>query len=104
MTENPFFAASDQDEKLFSGGYRGGRGGGYDRGDRGGRGGQYQRDDNDERRGGGGGGGGGYGGRDQPGSHPNFGMRRDRRESDRRPPPPQDFKEPTEGELLSIEK
>ena len=74
---------------------RGNRGGGgnYNRGDR-----QY---DNGGGYGGGGYGGNGYGnrgGRDQPGSHANFGMRRDRRDSDRnRGPPPEDFKEPSAG-------
>lgn len=101
------------DDGGNQGGYRGGREGrgGYDRG---GRGGHYQRYDNNDhrggddrdRRGGGGGGGsgggGGYGNRDHPGSHPNFGMRRDRRESDRRPPPPQDdFREPTAEEAAA---
>ena len=92
------------------GGYRGGRDQrGYDRG--GSSRGNYGRFDNDrvsggeDRRGGYGGGGGagagGAGGRDQPGSHANFGMRRDRRESDRRPPPPQeDLREPTAGASL----
>jgi len=102
------------------GGHRGGHGGGYDRGnDRGHRGGY------DDRRGGGGGGfedrrggggyddggrrGGGGGGRydrrddrreDHPGSHANFG-RRDRRDSDRRPPPENDFREPTAEEAAA---
>jgi len=72
------------------------RGGGYND-DRGG----YRRDD--ERRGGGrggyGGGGGGGGYRDE--NHSNFGMRRDRRDSDRerggerRRGPPEDFREAT---------
>ena len=81
---------------FVSGGYRGGREqrGGYDRG--GSSRGQYGRFDND-RTSGGNDRGGGYG-RDQPGSHANFGMRRDRRDSDRKPPPPQeDLREPTAG-------
>ena len=90
-------------------GYNDNRGGGYnnynDRGNRGG-GGNYNRGDRQYDNGGGYGGGGyggnGYGnrggGRDQPGSHANFGMRRDRRDSDRnRGPPPEDFKEPSAG-------
>ncbi len=66
------------------GGYGGGRGGGgrYE-GDRGGYG------------GGGGGYGGGGGGRDQQ-SHPNFGMRRERRDSDRQRYQ-EEFREPTAG-------
>jgi len=86
-------------------GYRGGRetrGGFQDRGgyqDRGGNRGRY---DNDRVSGGDRGDRGGVGyGRDQPGSHANFGMRRDRRDSDRRPPPPQeDLREPTAGKVL----
>lgn len=87
---------------FFFIGYRGGGGGGgggrYDRGGGGGRG--Y-----------GGGGGGGYGGggggrydNDRGGqrdhqSHPNFGMRRDRRDSDRQRHQ-EEFREPTAGEEL----
>jgi hypothetical protein len=69
-------------------GYQNNRGGGGGGGIAGG-----QRD--------GGGGGRGYDNdnRDQPGSHANFGMRRDRRDSDRerRPPPQEDFREATAG-------
>lgn len=100
------------------GGYNDNRGGGYnnynDRGSRGG-GGNYNRGDRQDNggygaRGGGGGGygGGGYGdrgGRDQPGSHANFGMRRDRRDSDRnRGPNPEEFREPTAEEAAARPK
>merc|ERR1712204_7593 len=71
------------------------RGGHDDGGQRGGRPG-YDR----------GGGGGRYedrGGRDQPGSHANFG-RRDRRDSDRRPPPENDFREATAEEAAARPK
>ena len=61
---------------YFPGGHRGGRPG-YDRG---GNGGRYED----------------RGSRDGPGSHANFG-RRDRRDSDRRPPPENDFREATAG-------
>jgi len=101
----------------------GGGGGGFDRGggnDRGGRGGFEDRrgghDDGGSRGGrpgydrggnGGGGGGGRYedrgGSRDQPGSHANFG-RRDRRDSDRRPPPENDFREATAEEAAARPK
>jgi len=104
------------------GGGRGGRGG--DRGHhRGGHGGGYHNDrghrggyDNDRRGGGyddgghrgqsynhGGRGGGRYDQDrrgDQPGSHANFG-RRDRRDSDRRPPPENDFREATAEEAAA---
>merc|ERR1712061_89852 len=68
------------------GGYHNDRGhrGGYDN-DR--RGGGYDQD----RRG------------DHPGSHANFG-RRDRRDSDRRPPPDNDFREPTAEEAAARPK
>ena len=95
-------------------GYNDQRGGGYNNyNDRGGRGGNYNRGERNYDNGGGGYGGGGYGGgygggrggRDQPGSHANFGMRRDRRDSDRnRGPPPEEFKEATAGRLLVIEE
>jgi len=102
----------------------GGGGGGFDRGggnDRGGRGGGFEdrrggHDDGGSRGGrpgydrggnGGGGGGGRYedrgGSRDQPGSHANFG-RRDRRDSDRRPPPENDFREATAEEAAARPK
>merc|ERR1712008_321229 len=96
----------------------GGGGGGFDRGggnDRGHRGGYEDRrggHDDGGQRGGrpgydrGGGGGGRYedrGGRDQPGSHANFG-RRDRRDSDRRPPPENDFREATAEEAAARPK
>lgn len=83
---------------------RGGRGGG------GGGGGSYyqSRYENDHYQGGGGGGGGHWNsggggggmGRDQPGRHSNFGMRRDRRDSNRRNDyPPEDFQEPSKGDF-----
>jgi len=97
----------------------GGGGGGFDRGggnDRGHRGGYEDRrggHDDGGQRGGRpgydrGGGGGRYedrgdGGRDQPGSHANFG-RRDRRDSDRRPPPENDFREATAEEAAARPK
>lgn len=118
---------NDRNGRYDDGGYRGGgsgggrdhRGGyenrgGYDNRDR--RGGGYNRDrgygrnDNDSYGGGGGRGGGGYrggrdggdgggGGRDH---HPNFGMRRDRRDSDRRQPFNQEeFKEPSAEEAAA---
>ena len=72
------------------GGHDGGDGGyrqqNYNRGG-GGRGGRYE----DDRRG------------DHPGSHPNFG-RRDRRDSDRRPPPAEDLREPTAEEAAARPK
>lgn len=107
------------------GGRGGGRGGGHhqdrERQNRGGGGGgggfeEHRRYDdgygsgNREQRGGyeRGGGGGGNRGQfnerrgDQPGSHANFGMRRDRRDSDReRRPPPEEFKEPTAEEAAA---
>lgn len=76
----------------------GGRGryeGGYQQRGQGGYRGQYNRSDSDR---------GGY--RDQQ-SHPNFGMRRDRRDSDRsrqsqqQQPPPDDFREPTAEEAAA---
>lgn len=69
---------------MGGGGYGGG-GGGY------GGGGRYE-DRNEPR---------GYGGRggDQQ-SHPNFGMRRDRRDSDRQQRQPEEFKEATAGEII----
>merc|ERR1711862_908992 len=78
------------------GGYDDRRGGGYDDGghrghnnyNQGGhRGGRYDHQDR----------------RDNPGSHANFG-RRDRRDSDRRPPPDNDFKEPTAEEAAARPK
>ena len=83
---------------ILISGYGGGRGGehrgggGYDRGgdrDGGGRG-RYE-----DRRGG------DRGGDGNPGSHANFG-RRDRRDSDRRPPNESEFREPTAGKLTRI--
>jgi len=99
------------------GGDRGGDRGGYgrDRGydNRGGGGGERGGYDNRDRRGGYGGGrneDGGYGGQqgyrggaDGGGRdhHPNFGMRRDRRDSDRRQPYQEEFKEPTAEEAAA---
>jgi len=106
-------------ENRDQGGNNASRGGGYnsynDRGNRGG-GGNYNRGDRQDSNGSGygGGGEGGYGGggfggrggsRDQPGSHANFGMRRDRRDSDRnRGPPTEDFREPTAEEAAARPK
>lgn len=71
----------DGGRRYEDGGHRGGGGGGYNRYDRGDRGG--------ERRGEG-----------HPGSHANFG-RRDRRDSDRRNPPADEFREATAEEAAA---
>lgn len=85
-----------QNDRGHRGGYDDRRGGGYDDGghrghnnyNQGGhRGGRYDHQDR----------------RDNPGSHANFG-RRDRRDSDRRPPPDNDFKEPTAEEAAARPK
>merc|ERR1719376_1060588 len=101
------------------GGQRGGGGGGGRGGDRGGDRGGYGRDRGYDNRGGGGGERGGYDNRDRRGGyggqqgyrggadgggrdhHPNFGMRRDRRDSDRRQPYQEEFKEPTAEEAAA---
>lgn len=80
--------------------HRGGHHGGHDRGHRGGYDdrryddGNGYRGQNYNRRG---------GDRDHPGSHANFG-RRDRRDSDRRPPPADDFREATAEEAAARPK
>lgn len=87
--------------------HRGGNHGGHDRGHRGG----YDdrryddgfRGQNYNNRRGGGGGERGGGERDHPGSHANFG-RRDRRDSDRRPPPADDLREATAEEAAARPK